>query len=838
MEKVKSLDQIEKELFEVGKAPFEYEETRLSVTDSRVFASAGNKVFSLNGEYTLIDGGDEQPDFSGGITANVPSTVQTALFENGLIPDPMFGKNDKFARQAAYKIWWYKKEFDYNGECIRPTLCFDGVCHKAHFWLNGKYLGSHEGMFGGPFFRVDDILEIHNTLIVKIENSPADPKHYSEYADYDDGWKNGVVINCVYGWHYACIPTRGIWADVYLSSTPKLSLERPYILTEDYKTGKIGICTKAVGENSGTVNVKISPKNFKGKEQFFTGDFSVSGEKNLHFTLNVDNPKLWWPNGYGEQPLYNVTVSFETDDDLVQEFNEVIGIRQIKMLPENGTPKSDHYNWKFTINGKYIFIKGTNWCTTDALLRCTNERYDRFLTLAKHQNLQLLRAWGGGLPESDYFYAKCDELGLMVQQEWPTCWDSPKTQPAKALIETAYLNTIRIRNHPSLVRWAGGNELSECDEPSMKRMAQLAFELDGARPFHRTSPYAGSLHSYGTYWEMEEMDSALNLRAPFIGEFGMASAPNYESVLRYIPPEEANQTIDRNAKTCFNYHSPRFNEFLWPENYNDLDHLLMRSSEFLDIKDIKDFVLGTQLAQATAIRHTLEGQRADIGAYGVCYYKLTDVYPACSWSTVDYYGVPKIPYYIIKNAFAPIHAMLEIKSITAADCFNIYLLDDNAKLSDKEVSIKVNAFDGNLKQIAETKVETVPKSRVNSVGEFKLDQKQQEDVRFISVRLFEGENLIDDTFYILNYKNKNCLKSLPQADLKAEVKDEFLYIKNCSDVPAVGVFIENIKNDTKFTAQDNFLFIHPKSERKIKVNIMDGISVRALNSNGEKYGND
>ena len=834
MNGTKSLDLIEKEAFEVGKSPFEYEETRLTESSLIDISPKENNIFSLNGEYIMIEGTDDEPDFSDGLSVNLPSTVQAALFENGIIPDPMFGKNDKYARQAAYKTWWYKKEFDYSGECLDPTLCFDGVCHKAHFWLNGEYLGVHEGMFGGPFYDVKDKLKPHNTLIIKIENSPADPKHYSEYADYDDGWKNGVVINCVYGWHYACIPTRGVWADVYLKSTPKLSIERPFVLTEDYKTGKIGICTKADGKAAGKIKVKIFPKNFDGEEQYFSSDFTVNGEKKLHFTLSIKDPKLWWPNGYGDQPLYCALISFETENDITQEYSETFGIRQIEMLPENGIPNSEHYNWRFYINGKYIFIKGTNWCTTDALLRCTNERYDRFLSLAKHQNLQLLRAWGGGLPETDYFYDKCDELGLMVQQEWPTCWDSPKTQPADALIETAYLNTLRIRNHPSLVRWAGGNELSECDEPSMKRMAQIAFLLDGTRPFHRTSPYAGSLHNYGTYWEMEEMDSALNLRAPFIGEFGMASAPNYESVARYIPKEELDQEINRASKNCFNYHSPRFNEFLWPEKYNDLDHLLMRSSEFLSIRTIKDFILGTQLAQATAIRHTLEAQRADSRAAGVCYYKLTDVYPACSWSTVDYYGVPKIPYYIIKNAFAPIHAMLEIKSITAVDKYPVFFLDDNKKLCKKRVLIEINAFDKSLKQIKCSKFNILPESEVTSVGEFTLDGTQKKDVRFISLRVFADDLLIDDTFYILNYKNDDCLMSLPKAQLDIEVFDGYVLISNDSDIPAVGVFIENLKNDTKFTAEDNFLFICPNETRKIKVNITNGLSVRALNSNGDQ----
>ncbi len=416
-----------------------------------------------------------------------------------------------------------------------PCLHFDGVCHKALFYLNGVLLGEHTGMFGGPNFKVGHLLEKHNVLTVKIENSPANPKKYSKYADYDEGWKNGVVVNCVYGWHYACIPSRGIWADVFLRDVPLCDFERPFILTEDYSTGKMGLCIKAFSSGKGTVRLKVSPYNFEGADQYFEAPFKCEAGQQLHFTLTVNNHELWWPNGYGSQPLYRFTTAIIPEDSYPIVTEDIIGIRQIEMRPISGEPDSESYNWRCFINGKYIFIKGTNWCTTDALLRCTEERYDRFLSLAKHQNLQLLRAWGGGMPESDYFYKKCDELGLMVQQEWPTCWDSPKTQPADALTETARIHTIRLRNHPSLLRWAGGNELSATDEPSVREMARLAFELDGTRPFHRTSPYAGSLHNYDTFWLMGEMDVSLKLRAPFIGEFGMASAPNYESVARYIP---------------------------------------------------------------------------------------------------------------------------------------------------------------------------------------------------------------------------------------------------------------------------------------------------------------
>ena len=813
------------------KSPFEYEEISLKEAEPFEVKENGFDKVSLNGVYSMAEGGEEPPSFLNSVKANVPSTVQAALYDAGIIPDPMVEKNDRYAREAAYKIWWFKKEFDYKGGLINPVLHFDGVCYHAHFYLNGVYLGEHKGMFGGPDFNVSSLLREHNTLLVKIENAPADLKHYSEYADYDEGWKNGTVVNCVYGWHYACIPTRGIWAGVYLISEPPCRFERPFILTEDYKTGKIGVCLKCLGAGSGNINIKVSPHNLSGKTQYFSVPFSAYEGEHLHYVLNVSDFKLWWPSGYGEQPLYSVQICINADNQPQKVYNEIIGIRQIEMLPVDGLDQTQNYNWQFCVNGKKIFIKGTNWCTTDALLRCTPARYDRFLNLAKEQNLQLLRAWGGGMPESDYFYNKCDELGLLVQQEWPTCWDSPKTQPPSELAETVYLNTVRIRNHPSLVRWAGGNELSATEEPSIKEMAKLSSELDGTRPFHKTSPYAGSLHNYDTYWMMEDMDNAINLRAPFIGEFGMASCPNKESVAKYVQKEELKEKISRDAKTAFNYHTPRFNEFLWPEQYNDMDHLLMRSKEFFDIKTLDDFILGTQLAQSVAICHTLEAARADYPrATGICYYKLTDVYPACSWSTVDYYGVPKIPYYTIKEAFKPVHAMLLIKSINAAEEYSVFFLDDNSALSGKNLQIEVSAYDKKLVKIHGKTYDFTAKSQVDSIGDLKLSSEAAKEVRLLEVRLFEGGKLLDATFYLQNYKNdKGSIKKFPAATVKLTVEDKVAVIKNTGNVPAVGVFVECPENDTEFSASDNFLMLLPGETREIIVTHGKNLTVRGFN---------
>ena len=829
-----TLDEAEKEYFSPSPAPFESEPCELREVSEFTLPANEVKAFSLNGEYLMADGGTvaerTNPEliWSGAVTAEIPETVHTSLFRAGKIPDPLFAKNDKAAREESYKTWWFKKEFDYDFSLENPVLCFDGVCYNAVFWLNGVFLGGHIGMFGGPFFDVADILNEKNTLIVKIENAPADPRPYSEYADHDEGWKYGVVVNCVYGWHYACIPTRGIWSNVYLRSKPETQAERPFILTYDYESGTEDICISLNRRASGNIYVKITPYNFTGKPQYFKAAFSDADR--LNYRLKIENARLWWPNGYGEQNLYRFEIAVAPENSRTEVFDEVCGIRKIEMKPEISGADENRYCWRCFINGKYIFLKGTNWCTLDALLRLPNERYDRFLELAKHQNLQLLRAWGGGIPESDYFYRRCDELGLMVAQEWPTCWDSQKLQPIEALEETALLNTIRLRNHPSLLWWAGGNESEKADGKAMDALARIAYEKDGTRPFRRTSPYGGSLHNYDTYWMMQDMDKALSLNAVFIGEFGMASAPNTESVYRYIPDAERNEWSP-DAKNAFNYHTPRFNEFRWPEQYNDMDHLLYHAADFCDIGSLEDFVFATQLAQSVAIRHTLENMRSESPkAAGICYYKLTDVYPACSWSSVDYYGVPKIPYYVFKNAYAPLHAMLKITSVTAVGEYPVFLLDDTLAAAGRECLISVKFYDGNLSLIEAAEKKITPKSEVNEAGSIVLNDEVKRGLRLIALRLFAGGKLLDSTFYILNYReDKGFLRRLPRTAVSMTVNDGRVSISNVGNFPAVGVFIENLPHDTEFTVSDNFLFLEPGEERTLNVNISDGISVRGLN---------
>ena len=173
----------------------------------------------------------------------------------------------------------------------------------------------------------------------------------------------------------------------------------------------------------------------------------------------MPNPQLWWPVDLGKPNLYKLTLAFTTADGKTPDVKETtFGIRTIRMAPINGRPHPRRFDWTFVVNGKPMFVKGAGWCTCDAMMDFSRARYDRQLTLAASQHIQMLRAWGSGMVETDTFYDLCDRKGIMVMQEWPTAWDSHLTQPYDLLEQTVRQNLLRLRSHPSLAIFTGGNE--------------------------------------------------------------------------------------------------------------------------------------------------------------------------------------------------------------------------------------------------------------------------------------------------------------------------------------------------------------------------------------------
>jgi len=459
----KSMDQIDRASYCAGPEPMASRATRLTLRTGLADHPSGAQALALDGTWQMAEAGEECARLAGGwsdaIPAQVPGSVHAALVAAGKMPDRRSVAISRSSRRPATKTWWLRTTFRRPPGAHGERLVFDGVCNRCSVWLNGVRLGGHEGMFGGPSFNVARHLRDENTLVVKLD--PIPEREPGKVAN--ESWRQTVVFNNVYGWHYSQCPSLGIWRSVRVEGAPAVRMDHPFIATRDANTGAMDLAVAlegGAGKWSGGLAGTIQPDNFKGTPHRFSARVKgAATRRDLHLRFRIPKPQLWWPNDMGAPNLYRLTLSFTPDGGGqadTQSFS--FGIRTIAMAPLPGGPRPDKFNWTFVVNGKPMFVKGTGWCTMDPLMDFRRERYDRFLSLARDQHCQMIRAWGSGMPETDDFYDLCDRYGIMVMQEWPTAWNSHVTQPYAMLEETVRLNTLRIRNRASLAIYTGGNE--------------------------------------------------------------------------------------------------------------------------------------------------------------------------------------------------------------------------------------------------------------------------------------------------------------------------------------------------------------------------------------------
>ncbi len=805
---------------------------------------------SLDGEWDLKER-DGSIDFEDSIKANIPCSVHTALLQNekitdcdgNVITDPYYALNDEYMRAISKKSFLFRKTFTLTAqEAEKPLrLSFEGVCDTCEVFLNKKALGKHIGAFGGPDYDVTGMVKKgENELIVLLHSAPFRKRKPYEFPTFfgggnpwlNLGWLDTVTFNCVYGWHYADIPPIGIWRSVYLREIPSLELKNPFIYTKDI-SGKMRLEFDVVSKANANAVIKgrIAPKNFEGKVQDFCFNLKVvEGTNKFAFELDIENPQLWWPNGLGEQNLYILEL-YICDGDEASDYKKLqFGIRTVETIP-NANAEGDRiaepgkYNWTFVVNGQPFFVKGTGWCTNDALMRFDKERYDRLLTLARKQNINMVRAWGGGLVETEDFYDICDEYGITVFQEWPTAWDSYMLQPKEALLETVERGVLRLRNRASLFLWCGGNEggapleKNELFDPEvLNEMGKLTLELDYTRPWHRQEPCGGSRHDYRASWEGKNPTSNMVMEADFFGEFGVDCWPNYESIKRFTPAEElsAMEQMENWAiapDSVVAHHTPMFNKSgdVWRQQ----NHVPL----FIEPNSMKNSVIGSQLGQVVGVRYPLERARTRWPqCSGAIMYKLNDPYPAASWSTVDWYGVPKAANYFVADAFAPIAVIPRLdKSEFGGEEIEIpvFLCDDT--VSGKVNQANFRAYNSKGVLVKTVSLDVKDNEKVELLGKVILEKEITVSVPLFIVTDAVSENgIISRNWYFLNYETKRgCLFEVPETTLCATKQGSKVKIKNIGNNPAIAVqFGCETVSDT-FLPDDNFIWIDCGEEIEI-----------------------
>lgn len=810
-----SLDDIDRRSWHDAICPIQMRATNMyDVPVEEIKPCSSDKVQLLNGIWTLAGADSINSDIS--VPCNVPGSVHTALKDAGIIPDPCLGCNDTIAERCSYQRWSVVRTFDYDGTMSDPLLSFKGVANRCRIFLNGLFVAEHEGMFGGPDIAVGKYLK-RGENVIKVELLPI-PEIYDGGwpATANEAWKHTVVANCVYGWHYAKIPSMGIWDDVRIIDRPDFRVENPFFITRSIK-GDMRMQLTLPNETTGEIRLLVKPYNFEGKSQAFVATVNkVKG--NIAFGFNIKDPCLWWPNGAGNQNLYDAEIQLMVDGKTWSVRSTRFGVRTVEMKPLPEGKRENLYNWTFCINGRDMFVKGAGWCMMDALLDFSRERYERFLSVARHQNIQLIRAWGGGMPETDTFYELCDEKGIMVIQEWPTAWNSHETQPFDILKETVAINTIRLRNHPSLVMWGGGNESDKPYGRAIDMMGRLSVELDGTRPFHRAEAWGGSRHNYNCWWDEMHLNHNLNMTARFWGEFGIPSLPSVETVKRYLDGEK--YVLYQDKESAFTHHTPIFG------TNGEISRLGQYAGYFTSLETLEGAVFGSQMAQVVGVRHTLERARTMWpNTTGALYYKLNDNYPGLSWSSIDYYGVIKPLHYFVRRAFEPVTTVLLFDRTNIAGQkvkIPYYLLDDNNTVTGQAVKAHLSVWNHKMQCVLDTLIPVIPQCRVDKIADIVLTENQTlSEILYMKTDLLKGDGtILARNWYFCNYETRRgVMLESRAADVVLKQDGNNIKLTNLSTWPAIGVTIDVPGYSSSLLLSDNCLWLDPGETLSVNSNI-------------------
>ena len=651
---------------------------------------------SLNGTGTLeIIGKDSGLLPKGIVSADIPGSVYATLLKEELIPDPYYRDNELKVLPLMDNDFVYRRTFTAEEslfECEEVLLRFDGIDTLADVYLNEELLGSSCNMHRIWEFEVLDVLKHGKNELKVVIYSPTkyikeeNEKVYTGGShECMKGFPHLRKAHCMFGWDWGPrLPDAGIFRDVMLLGIQKARFESVYITQEHETTDVADALANKISKvtldfdivlelfrDCTDTNVKITvtapdgtiyePLQQKQDIEADNGDYRVV----------IDSPLIWWPRGYGEQPLYTVKAElFDEAGSLLDVWERRIGLRTVTM----NTDKDEWGNcFAHEVNGVKIFAMGADYIPEDNLFsRITKERTRKLLSDAAEANHNCIRIWGGGYYPDDYFFDACDELGLLVWIDFMFACASYELDDAfEANIRAEVVDNVRrIRHHACLALWCGNNEmetqtLDEAWEPSIKQkydyikifeyiIPQVLKEEDPVTFYWPSSPSSGG--NYDNPWDEDRGDTHYwdvwhgnkpfteyrKFRFRYLSEFGFQSFPCLKTVKTFAEEEDLNifsrvmemhqRNVAANGK-ILNYLSATYR---YPECFENL-------------------LYASQLLQADAIRYGVEHFRRWRGrCMGAVVWQLNDIWPVASWASIDYYGRWKALHYAEKKMFAPV----------------------------------------------------------------------------------------------------------------------------------------------------------------------------------------
>ncbi|GGN45629.1 beta-mannosidase [Actinoplanes campanulatus] len=600
----------------------------------------------------------------------VPGTVHTDLLTAGLIADPYLGANEAGLAWFHRSAWLYETTFTAApaapGE--RVDLVFDGLDTVATVEVDGTEVGRTANMHRGYRFDVRHLLRDGEIpLSVRFDSALEHAERFEEQAGsrprpYPHPFNAVRKMACSFGWDWGPdLQTAGIWKPVRLERwhTARFASVRPSA-TRDRLT--VHVAVERASEAPLTVEVRAAGRTARVDV--------VAGRATVE--LHVPDAPVWWPVGLGEQPLVPVEVTLVTGDHVLDEHRARVGFRDVRL-----DESPDEHGSRFTliVNDREVFVLGLNWIPEDHLLtRITRERLEAAVGRAVAGNANLLRVWGGGIWESDEFYDVCDELGVLVWQDFPlACAAYSEEEPMRSeILAEARENVTRLAPHPSLILWNGGNENIWGHEDWQWKEAlngatwgaryyyedfpALLAELDPTRPYHPGSPSSpghdpevvhpnddrfGTRHEWEA-WNREDYRVHDNFVPRFCSEFGWQAPPAWSTLTATLAPEDL-----RKDSAAFLLHQKA------EDGNGKLDRGL--AHHMAVPSDFAAWHWATQLNQARATAYAVAHLRGHAPrTMGSILWQLNDCWPVTSWAVVDGSGRLKPAWYALRRTYAPV----------------------------------------------------------------------------------------------------------------------------------------------------------------------------------------
>ncbi|MBS0631740.1 MAG: hypothetical protein JSS11_07475 [Verrucomicrobia bacterium] len=612
------------------------------------------------------------------VDAQVPGDVHLDYLRAGMIADPFFGMNHDKLRWMEEMDWWYRTDITppTPGPGQRLHMLFEGLDVFATIYLNGKIVGKHQNQFTPLRIDVTDHVQAGANRLEICLGAPLFPQnrpYTPEVRGYGQITRLQVrKSQSCYGWNISPrMVTIGIWKPV------------SFLLVDEVEIDDVSVQTIALNaDGSAELEALVELKPNHGAPGTVTVDLSVAGQSRqlaiacdpsggkqvTRFT--VPNAKLWWPHNHGAQPLYDWSARISRRGTQMDQRKGRFGIRTVKLIQE---PDDDGgISFVFAINGKKVFMKGMNWTPADAIFTRVDEaRYDQLLTIAKDTNINAMRVWGGGVYEKDYFYARCDELGIMITHDFMYacgCYPQDLAFLEEARREAEY-QVRRLRNFACVIAWFGDNENDVLADTSFSYPAYRHNKLSKEvlkdvvhthaplTPYVPTSPYSpltydqnapmeGDCHIWGHGFSYKS-DFYVKQKPRMVTEIGHLSFPSRATINSYVSAQ--NQwpvyheeflthgadciRLDRIARHRLNFESIKERGWEQPKNLDDL-------------------IEKTQTLQGEASKFWVEFYGAQPNCWGIFLWNLADSWPQMSDAYIAFpYDVKKSLAYV-KQAYA------------------------------------------------------------------------------------------------------------------------------------------------------------------------------------------